>query len=227
MLEAGCGEGFGAEILAERADHVVGIDLKPALLIHARSRYPSSNLDFQVMDCGRLGFQSASFDAVVCNELLEHLPDPDVYIDEALRVLTANGLFICATTNAELTFHKADGSPLNRNHFQEYSPGSFRKLYHSRFPQVGFFGLHFGSHTRKFMNNLPSRALEWLLMRLRLKHKIPYKYRSVIRQRLTGIQLNEVLEEGFSMRQDAMRGAMYLVGIGVKGSRESESPQNI
>lgn len=41
-----------------------------------------------------LPFDSNSFDAIVCSEVLEHVPDPRKVLDEAQRVLKSDGLFL-------------------------------------------------------------------------------------------------------------------------------------
>ncbi|BCI89999.1 hypothetical protein NIIDMKKI_52050 [Mycobacterium kansasii] len=42
VLEAGCGEGYGADLIAEVARRVVAIDYDEAAVAHVRSRYPGS-----------------------------------------------------------------------------------------------------------------------------------------------------------------------------------------
>jgi SAM-dependent methyltransferase len=49
-----------------------------------------------IADASDLPFEDASFDAVICSELLEHVEDPLLVVREAYRVLKPGGiLFVC------------------------------------------------------------------------------------------------------------------------------------
>src|SRR6185295_9361871 len=50
VLEAGCGEGYGAALLAASAREVVGVDYDAPALALARRRHRAPNLDFRVAD---------------------------------------------------------------------------------------------------------------------------------------------------------------------------------
>src|SRR5205823_2787503 len=53
VLDAGCGEGFLARILAARGARVTGIDLSPRLIQLAREKDPSGTIDYRVADLSR------------------------------------------------------------------------------------------------------------------------------------------------------------------------------
>src|ERR1700678_1273744 len=40
VLEAGCGEGYGADLIADGARHVIGLDYDESAVAHVRARYP-------------------------------------------------------------------------------------------------------------------------------------------------------------------------------------------
>ncbi|MDT7576878.1 MAG: hypothetical protein QOH17_3211, partial [Pseudonocardiales bacterium] len=40
VLEAGCGEGYGAELLADVAGHVIALDYDALAIAHVGARYP-------------------------------------------------------------------------------------------------------------------------------------------------------------------------------------------
>ena len=74
-LEVGCGTGAFARRLAERARHVVALDLSPEMIRVARSRSAEfSNLEFQVADAASWDFPAAHFDCVATIATLHHLP---------------------------------------------------------------------------------------------------------------------------------------------------------
>ncbi|TDC52028.1 class I SAM-dependent methyltransferase [Jiangella ureilytica] len=77
VLEVGCGDGFLAARLAERSPspQVVALDVDAPVLARARSRFPDAAVDWTHGDLLTHPFEPASFDAVVSNATLHHLPD--------------------------------------------------------------------------------------------------------------------------------------------------------
>jgi len=88
-LDIGCGTGTFARLLAERADHVLGLDLSPQMIRLARERsqqYP--NIDFQVTDVTTWTFPWAHFDCIASIAAFHHLPLDEMLIKarDALKV---------------------------------------------------------------------------------------------------------------------------------------------
>lgn len=88
-LDIGCGTGAFTRLLAERADHVLGLDLSPQMIRLARERsqqYP--NADFQVTDVATWAFPQAHFDCIASIATFHHLPLEEVLIKarDALKV---------------------------------------------------------------------------------------------------------------------------------------------
>jgi 2-polyprenyl-3-methyl-5-hydroxy-6-metoxy-1,4-benzoquinol methylase len=50
VLDAGCGDGYLARVLAARGAQVTGIDLAPRLIEMARSKNPGGDIDYRVGD---------------------------------------------------------------------------------------------------------------------------------------------------------------------------------
>ena len=74
-LEVGCGTGAFARRLAERARHVVALDLSPEMIRIARSRSTDSpNLEFHVADAISRNLPTAHFDCIATIATLHHLP---------------------------------------------------------------------------------------------------------------------------------------------------------
>src|SRR5271170_5650885 len=75
VADIACGEGYGSALLAGIATSVVGIDLAPDAIAHARSHYAAlPNLRFQQGSVEALPLADASVDVVVSFETVEHLP---------------------------------------------------------------------------------------------------------------------------------------------------------
>ena len=102
MLDVGCGGGILSEALARAGAHVTGIDLAPRVLDVARLHLHESNLkvDYREVSVEALAAQMpASFDAITCMEMLEHVPDPDSVICACATLLKAGGRLFLSTLN--------------------------------------------------------------------------------------------------------------------------------
>ena len=93
LLDVGCGEGFVDYYLDKRfpGRAITGADPDPVALEVARKINPSH--DFIAADGRDLPFPDHSFDAVICNEVLEHLPDYRSVMEEVRRVSRGPCLF--------------------------------------------------------------------------------------------------------------------------------------
>jgi ubiquinone/menaquinone biosynthesis C-methylase UbiE len=93
-LEVGSGTGAVTRALAvlPETDSVVGVDPSPGFLVAARDLSEGiANLEFVEGDAKALPLEDCSFDAVVFHTTLCHVPDPDIALAEASRVLRAGG----------------------------------------------------------------------------------------------------------------------------------------
>lgn len=105
VLDLGCGEGRHAITAYLTADvQVVGLDLDAADLDTARTRFADfeeagnkrRQLDFVRGSGLTLPFADATFDKVICAEVLEHIHDYADVIAEIRRVLKPGGVFACS-----------------------------------------------------------------------------------------------------------------------------------
>jgi SAM-dependent methyltransferase len=97
VLDAGCGTGYGSHLLARHgARSVIGIDLDARNVAFARKRYTLPNLAFEVQDLERLAFDDASFGFVIASNALEHLHDPDAFLEPLGRLLAPDGQALIA-----------------------------------------------------------------------------------------------------------------------------------
>ena len=56
VLDIACGEGYGSDLLANVASHVVGVDVSAEVILHARNKYKKSNLEFKLGSCAKIPF---------------------------------------------------------------------------------------------------------------------------------------------------------------------------
>jgi SAM-dependent methyltransferase len=74
-LDVGCGDGLLANRLAARVPRVVAIDVDRPVLERAKQRVPDAPVIWRNADVLAAGEELGSFDAVVSNATLHHLPD--------------------------------------------------------------------------------------------------------------------------------------------------------
>lgn len=100
-LDVGCGGGFMAEEFARLGCRVVGIDPSPVSIRTARRHAVSSGLEIEyVVGTGEeLPFDSGSFDIAYCCDVLEHVSDLDLVIQETARILKPDGRYLFDTIN--------------------------------------------------------------------------------------------------------------------------------
>jgi SAM-dependent methyltransferase len=102
VVEAGCGEGYGGQVLADAgAALVAGLDLDLPTLRHAAVAYPG--VPVAAANLVALPLADGAVDVVVSSQVLEHLWDQDAFVAECARVLRHGGLLVATTPN-RLTF---------------------------------------------------------------------------------------------------------------------------
>lgn len=89
LLDVATGAGYVAGAAAQRGAKATGIDFSAGQVRMARDTYPA--VQFEQADAEALPFESGTFDAVVNGFGMCHLPNPDVALREAFRVLERGG----------------------------------------------------------------------------------------------------------------------------------------
>jgi len=95
VLDLCCGTGVVAAAAGARGAKIVGLDFSPAMLAEARRRHPY--LRFEQGDAEALPFADASFDTVLSNFGIHHVPRPEKALAETWRVLRPGGRFAFTT----------------------------------------------------------------------------------------------------------------------------------
>ena len=75
VLDIACGEGYGSEMLSRNAKSVVGVDIDPATVAHAMTKYRSPKMKFIEGACEKIPLPDKSVDLVVSFETLEHIDE--------------------------------------------------------------------------------------------------------------------------------------------------------
>jgi 2-polyprenyl-6-hydroxyphenyl methylase/3-demethylubiquinone-9 3-methyltransferase len=101
MLDIGCGAGILSEPLARLGATLVGIDPSESNIAVARHHAAQSELaiDYRATTAEILAAAGERFDVVLAMEVVEHVADPDLFIELAAELVKPGGLLFVATLN--------------------------------------------------------------------------------------------------------------------------------
>jgi SAM-dependent methyltransferase len=170
VLDMACGEGYGSEVLARGAEHVVGVDANPEAHEHARLRYARQNLTFErgmVESHGEPG----AYDAVVFLQTIEHVQDPAAVLRHFRSLLAPGGVAYVSTPNLLTLAPPGAEKSSNPWHIKEYRATEFEALCRGVFRRVRMLGLF---HARKLRVHELALACGWDAVHARLGITRPF-----------------------------------------------------
>jgi GT2 family glycosyltransferase/SAM-dependent methyltransferase/glycosyltransferase involved in cell wall biosynthesis len=169
VLDLGSGEGFGAALLADVAEHVVGVDVDELTVEHSRLNYAGPNLQFELGTAVDLSaFDDGSFGAVVAFEIIEHVREQERVLAEVARLLGEDGILVISTPDRR-AYGEARTEP-NPFHQRELALEELTELLGSQFPHVALWGQRTitGSHLNALqaeVHNEPGGPSEFFIER--------------------------------------------------------------
>lgn len=97
VLDVGCSSGYLARPLTERGCAVVGVELDEAAAAVAREVCEEVLVgDVETLE---LPFPAGSFDVVLCGDLVEHLRDPQRFLERVRPLIRPDGRLVLTTPN--------------------------------------------------------------------------------------------------------------------------------
>lgn len=101
VLDIGCGGGLVAEPITRLGARVTGID--PAVesieAAKAHAREAGLDIDYRGTTVEALLAAGATFDAVLCLEVVEHVPEPGEFLKLCTGLIKPGGLLVASTIN--------------------------------------------------------------------------------------------------------------------------------
>lgn len=99
FLDVGCGGGIFSESLARLDASVVGIDASAGAIHVAQNRVEKSKLDISYHCSSIEDFEKQSFDVVCALEIIEHVQNPDFFVEHIASHVKPGGLVFLSTLN--------------------------------------------------------------------------------------------------------------------------------
>ena len=129
VLELGCGEGRGIEMILPKVDSFLGLDKIEEVIRNLTEKYPDGQFMQSVFPPIDI-LESDVFDFVISFQVIEHVRKDRLFLEEIYRILKPGGLAIITTPNIRMS--------LSRNpwHIREYTARELTDLSASIFDKV-------------------------------------------------------------------------------------------
>jgi 2-polyprenyl-3-methyl-5-hydroxy-6-metoxy-1,4-benzoquinol methylase len=176
VLEVGCGEGRGIDLVINHAVSYTAIDKIEPVIAGLKLKYPQAKFYCDnIPPMNVLG--DNSFDRVLSFQVIEHIKDDRLFLQEIFRILKPGGQALLTTPNRPKS--------LSRNpwHIREYSASELTLLASTIFPHVEMKGItgnekvmEYYERNRKSVNRIMRYdifGLQWRLPSFVLR--IPYE----------------------------------------------------
>ncbi len=94
LLDIGCGGGIITESLPYyyRGVKVFGCDISKTAIAYAK-KFGSGKATYDVLKGKKFPYKDSTFDACICLDVMEHVPDVNFFLKEIRRILKQNGKF--------------------------------------------------------------------------------------------------------------------------------------
>jgi len=97
FFEIGLGTGESFELASKKFAESYGMDISEGMVRLTHSKFKKMNLF--VGDGCNLALKSNSFDFIICQDVLEHVPYQEKLVEEICRILKKDGIAIITTPN--------------------------------------------------------------------------------------------------------------------------------
>ncbi len=101
VLNIGCGSGMNHRCLIAELDspEIYGLDVDREAIKICKAYNPTHSDKIEAYDGRSIPFEDQSFDAVICETVIEHVEDQKHFVEEIYRILRTGGLLYITTAN--------------------------------------------------------------------------------------------------------------------------------
>jgi len=191
VLEVGCGEGYGLDLLADKVKQYTAID-KYAPNLDRFEKIEHST--FVQMTIPPIEFPDETYDSIVSFQVIEHIEDDEQFVSEIARVMKPQGTLVLTTPNKPMS--------LTRNpwHVREYLHQELQVLLERHFSEVRMYGVSGNKKVDEYYaQNKASveRITRWDI--LNLQYRLPRKLLQIPYDILNRLNRRKLLQENDSL----------------------------
>jgi 2-polyprenyl-3-methyl-5-hydroxy-6-metoxy-1,4-benzoquinol methylase len=132
ILDVGCGKAWVAQHFCPQGVAVCSMDASLTNPRRALQQHPFPNHSAVVADVFNLPFRENAFDAIIAAEVIEHVPDPNLFVQRLLTALRPGGVLVITAPYREhrqftLCVHCNNPTPLHA-HLHVFDEENLRAL---------------------------------------------------------------------------------------------------
>lgn len=166
VLELGCGEGRGIDIITKKADSYLALDKIPEVINTLTKKFPDQ--EFKQALFPPMDLPDESFDTIISFQVIEHIKEDQLFLKEIARLLKVGGTALISTPNHKMT--------LSRNpwHVREYTGDKLAAICKRHFSKVEMQGIAGSDRVMKYheKNRLSvQKIMKWDIFDL--QHHLP------------------------------------------------------
>ncbi|GGF17995.1 class I SAM-dependent methyltransferase [Echinicola rosea] len=190
LLEIGCGEGRGVEVLSDLVQSYHGLDKIGKVINELQRKFPKAKFEQAVIP-PLATVPADHYDTVVSFQVIEHIQDDKLFLQEIYRVLKPGGKAIISTPNIRHT--------LSRNpwHIREYTGTELIHLCEQVFDKVVAKGI--GGNDKVWSYHEANRKSVNKIMRFDifdLQHRLPASILRMPYELLNRMNRNKLHKQG-------------------------------
>ncbi len=114
LLDLGCGRGDFLQLMQSQGWQVEGVEFDRKAAAYATNHY---HITVHTSNIFEINYASGTFEAIILNNVIEHLPNPAETLAECLRILKPNGKLILITPNS-----KSWGAKIFKQYWRGWEP---------------------------------------------------------------------------------------------------------
>lgn len=208
LLEVGCGEGRGINLLKPLVQHYTAIDKIEDVITSLKVQHPECT--FIASDIPPFPInENEAFDCVISFQVIEHIRDDLHFLREIHRMLKPSGIGLLTTPNRRMS--------LTRNpwHIREYLPDELERLAAQVFGEVTVKGITGNEKVMRYYEENKAtvqRITRWDILNLQYRLpaallKIPYEILNRINrnrlQKRNNTLVSDISHEDYHVTDDA------------------------